>query len=421
MSRETPHVTCLGCGLTCDDITVVDTDGVITEARSACALGVRWFGDGRVPARARIGDQDATIDAALERAAAIVRGAPRLLVFCATDVAGDTIAATVALADVRRALLDSVTGTDAGAGVLAGQERGRATATFGELRNRADRLCFWGVDPAVHAPRFQSRIAPDPDGLYLAGGRRARHVIAVDIGDATGPADADERVRFTADEAIPALALTRAAVLGHTVDGSPLADRAAALARTLVAARYLAIVADGETGPARAIQGDARDAQDEGLLALAESLNGPTRCALTTFRAGGNRAGIDAVCTWQTGYPMTIDFARGVPRYVPYDGAERRLARHEIDAVLVVGSAAGVPERIRRLIGAAPTVIVGPRASDSPFAAAVAIDTGIAGIHDGGSVVRADDIPLPLTAPLAGRVPATVTTVRALLERVATS
>jgi len=416
----TPHATCLGCGLTCDDITVVDQDGVITEARSACTLGVRWFGDGRVPTRARIGDRDTTLDAALDAAVAIVRGAARLLVFCATDLAGDSIAAAVALADVRRALLDSVTGIDAGAGVLAGQERGRATATFGELRNRADRLCFWGVDPAVRAPRFQSRIAPDPVGLYLAGGRAARHVIAVDIGDATGPADADERVQFSADEAVAALTLTRAAVLGRATDGSPLAERAATLARALTAARYLAIVADGETGPARATRGDAGDPHDEGLLALAESLNGPTRCALATFRAGGNRAGIDAVCTSQTGYPMTIDFARGVPRYVPYDGAERRLARHEIDAVLVIGAAGGVPERIRQTVGAVPTVVIGPRASESPFATAVAIDTGVAGIHDGGAVVRADDIPLPLSAPLAGRVPATVTTVRSLLARVST-
>jgi formylmethanofuran dehydrogenase subunit B len=51
--------------------------------------------------------------------------------------------------------------------------------------------------------------------------------------------------------------------------------------------------------------------------------------------------------TWQTGYPAAIDFARGYPRYRPHDGtAEARLTRGDVDAVLVVGSAAGITARL---------------------------------------------------------------------------
>jgi len=47
---------------------------------------------------------------------------------------------------------------------------------------------------------------------------------------------------------------------------------------------------------------------------------------------------------------------------------------------------------------------VGPRASEAPFAARVAVDTGIAGIHEGGTAYRMDDMPLRLRPPLeAGR------------------
>src|SRR5256885_4537404 len=45
---------------------------------------------------------------------------------------------------------------------------------------------------------------------------------------------------------------------------------------------------------------------------------------------------------------------------------------------------------------------IGPRASAAPFPAAVAIDTGVAGIHEGGLAFRMDDVPLPLRPVLAG-------------------
>ena len=47
-------------------------------------------------------------------------------------------------------------------------------------------------------------------------------------------------------------------------------------------------------------------------------------------------------------------------------------------------------------------MLVGPRASESTLRAAVAIDTGVAGIHEGGMAFRTDDIPLPLRTALTG-------------------
>src|SRR5207247_5652488 len=48
--RTVANATCLGCGCTCDDITVVVRKDHIAEARNACALGAAWFGDGGLPA-----------------------------------------------------------------------------------------------------------------------------------------------------------------------------------------------------------------------------------------------------------------------------------------------------------------------------------------------------------------------------------
>jgi formylmethanofuran dehydrogenase subunit B len=341
--------TCLGCGLACDDIAVTVRDGRIVDATNACDLGVRWFGDGTLPALARIRTEGVTVPTALAEAARILTSAKRPLVYVAPDLSTNAQREACALADVLGAMIDTVTPASL---VLAIQERGRCSATLGELWHRADIIVFWGVDPDHAYPRLRSRYLPDRAGLQF---------ISVDL-------------------SAEAAALTRAAVLGH--GNTPLAER-------LVKGKYVAIVVDGEERPEYV----------EALIALTEALNGPTRAALVILRGGGNRVGADSVLTWQTGYPKAIDFARGAPRYCPYD-------RPDFDATLVVGSSTQAPQ----------TITIGPRATEGP--ATVAIDTGIAGIHDGGTALRVDEIPLPLHPPLRGVVPETAATVRALTQLV---
>ena len=60
-----------------------------------------------------------------------------------------------------------------------------------------------------------------------------------------------------------------------------------------------------------------------------------------------------------------------------------------------------VPDGLRRELQRVPVVAVGPRASEARFATRVAIDTGVAGIHEAGTGYRMDDVPLPLTPVLA--------------------
>ena len=399
------HATCLGCGCTCDDITIVVRGGRIAEAKQACPLGVRWFGDGGLPARVtsarRTGAAAAGTDpdpvAALASAALILGTANRALVYLADDVSCETQRAAIAVADVLGAALDSVTSATAGNGILAAQRRGRVGATLGEIRNRADTVLFWATDPAARYPRYTSRYAPDPNGLYTGGGRHSRSVVAIDIGGDRGPADADVRVAFSPEEEVAALGLIRAALQGRAAPGATpdsLDGRATALADRLRRAAYLAVVTEGEPSPGR----DPR--RSEALIALVETLNGSTRCVLSRLRAGGNRSGADATMTAQTGYPMAVDFARGAPRYRPQDDAAALLGRGEIDAALIVGSPASIPEAIRAGLARVTCIAIGPRASDSPYPTACTIDTGVAGVHERGTAIRMDDTPLPLRPAL---------------------
>jgi formylmethanofuran dehydrogenase subunit B len=386
-----PAVTCMGCGCLCDDIEVHVADARIAEARNACALGVRWFGDGRVPELTLVQGARATLDAALGAARRLLADAHgAALVYLAPDVTSEAQRRAIAVADISGAAVDGATSEVALAGILAGQRRGRAASTLGEIRNRADVVVFWACDPAERYPRYRSRYAVDPAGAQVPDGRAGRTLVGVSVGPARAPADADIAVVIPPEQELAALAALRALVLGTALGdlGAALAPLAG-LAERLRNSRYVALVHDGEPGAAD------NPGRAEGLIALTQALN--------TLRAGGNRNGAEATLVSQTGYPAAVDFSAGHPAYGPERRGIARAARGEIAGALVVGSIAAMPPEHLAALKGVRIAAIGPRASDAPIGCEIVIDTGIAGIHEAGTGYRLDDVPLPLTPPLRGR------------------
>ena len=390
------HVTCLGCGCGCDDIAVTVRDGRIVEIAPPCPVSRPWFGDGVVPWEVLRNGDPADLNESLTEAAGLLAGQPgRVLVYLGTDLSSEAQRRAVGIADLLRATVDTATSATAATGLLAAQRRGRATATLGEIRNRADVVLFWATDPTRRYPRFQSRYAPDPSGTQIANGRVDRYVISVHVGSEKAPLEADASLTLEPSDEIAALSLMRAVVAGNSPGEltAPL-QQAVALVPRLTGAQYAVLIHDAEPSA------EPRNAlRVEGLITLAQVLNGPTRAALLSLRAGGNRVGAESVLTWQSGFPYAVDYSRGYPRYAP----EQRgldLLKRRFSSVLIVGFAA-FDDRTASALAKLPTVIIGPRASQSVFSPAVAIDTGVAGIHEGGTGYRMDEVPLALRPPLA--------------------
>jgi formylmethanofuran dehydrogenase subunit B len=316
------------------------------------------------------------------------------MVYLAGDLTIEAARHGLAIADRLRARLDSPASDTVAAGLVAQQTRGRATATLGELFNRADVVVFWGVDPSERYPRFRERYSADRRGLAAPEGRASRTLIAVDVGPSKGPKDADHRVSLAPDHEIAALGALRAGVAGRLQpEESPLVD----LVDRLRKARYSSLVYDAEPSGLPVSQ-----LRTEALVALTQALNGPSRSALTLLRAGGNRSGIEALSTWQTGFPFAVDFSRGFPRYLPDASASRLLTERGVDLVLLAGSPATVPESVRAALGPAQVVAIGPRVSEASPGYHIAMDTGIAGIHEEGTAYRMDDVPIPLRLAFSG-------------------
>ena len=157
---ELGPVTCAGCGLLCDDVTV-EAAGDAVRLTPDCRLGAEWFSD-RVRSnegpRATINGEAVDVDTALSRAAELLGAARRPLVHGFDGATVEDARAAVALADRLGALV--TTGPAAGRwpGAPAVPLRGVSTATLGEIRDRSRLVVIWREDPETTHPRLLDRL-----------------------------------------------------------------------------------------------------------------------------------------------------------------------------------------------------------------------------------------------------------------------
>jgi formylmethanofuran dehydrogenase subunit B len=341
-----PEVTCAGCGCVCDD-------------GRRCALGDAWFELGERPPLARVDGAGASLDEAVAAAAAILRAARAPLVYGLGQTSIEAQRRAVALGEAIGAVVDP------GGSPFAMQAIGSSTATFGEIRDRAELVVLWRADPAVTHPRLLERLRIAPESLVVL--------------DAGFEALWELRARVT---------------------GAPLRTRTASLddlARRLLEVRHVAF-----------IHGGLDEHAALALALLVRDLNRDRHAVTLALRGDGNARGAEDVLAWQTGFAGPVSFARGHPREAL--GAAALLERGDVDAALVVASdpPAGIAERL-------PTVVVDARAAVT--SARVVIAPAADGIEVPGTVHRMDGVPLPLRAPRIAERPSVAAVLAAIEDR----
>ena len=383
--------TCAGCGCACDDIEATIAGGRLSVTRT-CELGDAWFAERAAVPVASIEGRAASVDEAADAAAAILTQARAPLVYGLGQTSCEAQRQAVALADALGAIVDPGGGSGAG---LAHQAIGSSTATFGEIRDRAELVVGWRADPAVTNPRLLGRLRLD------RAARGSRTLVVVDDRRTATAEEADAFVELDVAQDFEALWALRALVGRAPLDRDRAGDlpieALEALAERLLGAEHVAL-----------LYGD-RVAGDEGialaLLSLVRDLSRERHTVSLGLRREGNARGAEDVLAWQTGFPAAVSFARGYPRANPGElSAAVLLERGEVDAALVVASdplahlPAPAAQRLREL----PTVVVDARATATAKAARVAFATAADGIEVAGTVHRMDGVPIPLRAPLAG-------------------
>jgi formylmethanofuran dehydrogenase subunit B len=383
--------TCAGCGCACDDIEATIADGRLSVTRT-CELGDAWFAERAAEPIAAIEGRAASLDEAADAAAAILRQARAPLVYGLGQTSCEAQRQAVALAEALGAIVDPAGGSGAG---LAYQAIGASTATFGEIRDRAELVVAWRADPAATNPRLLGRLRLD------RAARGSRTLVVVDERRTATAEEADAFVELDAAKDFEALWALRALVARAPLDGDrarevPL-EALAELAGRLLGAEHVALLYGA------GVAGDELSAL--ALFALVRDLSRDRHAVTLGLRGEGNARGAEDVLAWQTGFPSAVSFARGYPRANPGElSGAALLERGEVDAALVVASdpLAHLPPAAAQRLRELPTVVVDARATTTSKAARVAFATAADGIERAGTVHRMDGVPVPLRAPLAG-------------------
>lgn len=409
--------TCLRCGCLCDDLVLTVSEDRIVGVENACPLGRQWLLDqGPSPGVAcRINGQGASVEQGLERAAAILGGARRPLVYGLTQTTCEAQRLAVDLAERIGAVVDlAATSADRSA-LLAFQAVGTVGATLGEFRHRADLAVVWGCDPLSTHPRLLSRYALAPAGRFV-GGRADRTLIVVDQQESATAREADLYLPLSPNGDAQALAGLRAMLHGisEPTEATGALPGAATLLARMRSARYGVLIYDATLAER------CGQAACELLLHLVQELNAHTRWVALLLRGGGNPLGAENVLTWRTGFPLGVDLAGSSPRYDPRHGsADAILARRAIDAALVIapGEPAGLSPAASEHLASLPRVVLNASHSAWSAEAAVAFTCAVPGVHLRGTVYRMDEIALPLRAATATPLPSETDLLAGLLQR----
>jgi formylmethanofuran dehydrogenase subunit B len=373
---------CPMCGCDCSIISLDD----------CCGLGRATAPAVNAPV-AMIAGQSVTLDEAVERAAEILSAARYPLVVGLSNSTCETQRAAVALADRLGACLDIAPSPT----TPLFADLGTVTCSFGELKNRADLIVFWGGRPHETHPRLATDFALDPLGRFVPNGRRDRTVIVVGDAAVAKAYAAEHHIPSMAGQDFAALWLLRSLVQSRAIDTHlgpvarvPLADWRS-LAERLQTCRFgvLFLAPKSSLGP-RAT---------EAAHGLATDLNAFTRFYAIPLRPAGNSVGAEQVATWQTGYPAAVGLYGGYPRSFGGEfSAARTLSRGEPDAVLMIGNAADLPPSARDHLRQIPVVALSPEITSLPTPAIVAITAVACANPAGATAFRHDGIALPLRA-----------------------
>jgi formylmethanofuran dehydrogenase subunit B len=407
------HATCLACGCLCDDIGVEVNAGRVVEARNACILGRPWFlgnrpGEGLPPTT--IDGRPAEFDEAIDRAVEILRSSKAPVVWGLSSTTVEAVASALAIADRIGAVVDVAGSAEAGSRLAAFQRVGQVSASLGEVKDRADLVIFWGVDPLATHPRHWERYSVEPKGRFVPGGRAGRFVVVVDAKPSETSRAADLFVELDPDRQSETIEVLRALVRGISIDP----DRSSrstrlpfptlqALAERMKAASYGACFFGPSLG-----EGEAGVRATESLLKLVRDLNEGRRFVALEMGAPGNGSGAASVLSWQAGAPASVDYGLGYPRHLPGEATlDARLNSGEVDAVLLVADdpSATLSAALLELLAKIPSIVVAPGSTAPARLTSVAFDVARPGIESGGTVSRIDGVMLPLRPAIDSGLP----------------
>jgi formylmethanofuran dehydrogenase subunit B len=421
-------VVCPFCGTLCDDLEVdIDiTQNIVIEVRNGCQIGVKKYFSSN-PSEHRYekplikengSHKEVSWDEAIDKAAEILVKAKRPLLYGFSSTECEAQSKGVILAEMLGGILDNTASVCHGPSLLAIQDVGAPTSTLGEYKNRADLVIFWGCNPVHAHPRHLGRYSEFVRGYFRKDGRNDRFIIVVDPRNTHTAQIADLHIPVNPSEDYELVNAIRAILRGVELDedevsGIPVED-IKKLVEILKNCNFgVLFFGMGIT------QSLAHHRNIDTAICLVRELNDHTKFLLTPMRGHYNVSGANQVFTWTTGYPYSIDFSRGYPRYNPGEfSSVELLVKDQIDVSLIVASdpASNFPAAAVRNLYRHPLISIEPHETPTSAFADIILPAAYAGIECEGTAYRMDNVPLRLRK--VKEAPDGVLTDKEILERI---
>jgi len=394
---------CSFCGCLCDDINVEVENGKVSRVRHACRLGSsKIMGHERIekPMIRKGGSLvTASFQEAYDLAAKILLSSAKPLLYGWASTSCEAAKKGILLAEEVGGVLDSTATVCHGPSVIGIEEKGLPGATLGQVKNRADTIVFWGCNPAEAHPRHSLRYSSNSCGKFTPQGREGRKIIVVDVRETRTAKNADKFMRIVPGSDYEVISALRMLVAGKgetvpdKVGGVTKADLAD-IAATLKAAKFGAVFFGLGITHSR-----GRYKNIDNALSLVAELNSHTKFVIMPMRGHYNVGGIGQVLAWSSGYPMSVDFTRGMPYFNPGEtSACDLLARRDVDAALIIAADAvsNFPHATAAALADIPVIQIDPYENPTTQLADVVIPCAIAGVEVEGTAYRMDGLALRL-------------------------
>jgi formylmethanofuran dehydrogenase subunit B len=413
-SRIVENVPSPFCGIASDDLKIEVQGQTLTVLENGDAVTTAGFEAPIADTAPRIAGETATLEQAVARAAAILKGS-RLPVFSGFGTDVNETRAALSLIDRCRGVFDQQRAEGGLRNLLVLADSGWMATTLGELKNRVDVLVSFGTDIEAQFPRFFERFIWTEDTLFGADTSQ-RDIIFIGRAPtgtaATAPDGRAPKIIPCAQNDLPQVAAALsalaqgAALQAEQVGGVPVAELRAVVDRLRQASYGVVTWAAGQLDFPHA------ELAVQQLCKLVVILNRDTRCsALPLGGQDGDRTA-SQVCAWISGYPTRVSYARGYPEYDPYHhSAARLLASGEADVLVWVSSLSLSPPPVAGV----PAVVIGRSGMGFEREPEVFIPVGVPGIDFAGHMYRCDNVvALPLYQLRESGLPRAAAVLRAI-------
>lgn len=380
------------CGIASDDLTIEVTGNDVKVLENGDSVTRAGFEAPIGDIQPRIQGKPVTLDQAISHIVSLlVESKQPLIGGMGTDLNGAR--AAMSLADKSGAIIDSFYSPAAFRNILVLQDTGYMTTTLTEVRNRVDLLLVVGTDIESTFPRFFERMVWNQESMFEQdiASREVIYLGKKPSGDAsTSPSGKKAQVIACDNADLPeVISVLRALVKGKTVQAESVAGIAVkdlkSLAEKLLAAKYSVVTWSGGQ-----LDYDHAEATIQNVCEMIKEINATTRSNGLPLGGKEGDTTVNAVASWQSGYPMRTSFNRRFPDYDPFLNDSRRvLSNQEADVLLWVSSfnTSVLPPQM-----AEHTVVLGRSGMQFENEPEVYIPVGVPGIDHVGRTFRTDSV-----------------------------